>query len=211
MYLFTRSARLAPGNTEKAITWAVQITEKVNQLVEFEPGLWSRVFSPGYGTLVWTATVEDLALLESGEAKMLADPGYISLVDQGAQFSSGDPIDDGVVQLVFADPASAEVDAKYATVVQALLAPGKSVRGVELGVEIAQRAGSITGCPTSFGVATTGAYGLVEWVSVYASIEQLQHGQQTLAADTGFAQLMDKEVSQAYQSNAVQNTYRRIV
>lgn len=211
MYLFSRSARLAPGNLQKSMTWAAEITEKVNQITEFDAHLWTTVFSPAEGTLVWTTLVENLAVLEASSAKMIADPGYISLVDSGAELASGDPIDDGLLQIVFADPASADVHAQYATVVQAVLAPGNAVRGVELGVEIAQKAGGIMRTPTSFGVATTGTYGAVEWISVYDSVEKLEQGQQALAADAAFGELLDKEGSKAYMANAIQSTFRHIM
>jgi hypothetical protein len=177
MYLFTRSARLAPGNIETSMDWAVRITEKVNQIVELDVGLWARVFSPGNGTLVWTSTVETLATLEASEDKLMADSGYLSLVDQGAKLTSSDAIDD---------------------------------HGVELGIDIAQQAGKITGCPTSFGVAVTGDYGGVAWLTMFSSVEQLQQSQEAIASAPEFAQKVDKEASKVFLPNVQQLTYRRI-
>ncbi len=211
MYMFSRTARLAPGNIEKSMAWAAQITEKVNQVTELNASLWARVFSPGSGTLVWTASVEDLGGLEASQAKMMADAGYLSLVDEGARLGSGDPVDDALLHVLYAAPAVADAQAQYATRVQGTLAPGSFVRGMELGVEIAQRAGRVTGCPTAFGVATTGAYGSVAFMTAYSSVEQLQQAREALAADADFAQLLDREASQVYQANALQITYRRII
>ena len=211
MYLFSRTARLAPGNVEKSMAWAAQITEKVNQITELNVSLWARVFSPAYGTLIWTATVEALAVLEAGQAKMMADSGYLSLVDEGARLGSGDPIDDALLQVVYADPAVADMQAQYATRVQATLAPGHFVRGMELGVEIAQNAGRIMGCPTAFGVATTGSYGSVAFMGSYRSVDQLQQAREALGADADFNQLLDREGSQVFQANGQQITYRRII
>jgi hypothetical protein len=210
MYLFTRSARLAPGKLEKSMAWAFQITEKVNQISELDFNLWTRVFSPGSGTLVWTATVEDLSVLEATEAKLGADSGYLSLVDTGASLGSDDAIDDGLLQFVHADPSAAGIQPQYANVVEAVMAPGSSGRGIELGVEIAQRAGRIVGCPTSFGVAATGVYGAVEWITLFDSVQQLQRGQEALANDADFTQTIDKEASKVYLANAMQTTYRRL-
>jgi hypothetical protein len=210
MYLFSRTVRLGAGNPEKQLAWALKITEKVNQIAEVPVTLWTRVFSPSSQTLVWTAIVDDLLTLETIENKLISDSGYVSLVEDGAAHASGDPIDDGLLQFVFADPAAAELDATYASVVQAVLSPGGMIRGMELGVETAQRAGAITGCPTSFGISATGIYGAVEWVTVYASIEQLQTGQEALNADAEFAQLVDKELSKVYETGAIQTVYRKI-
>ncbi|MEY2570321.1 MAG: hypothetical protein QOE63_671, partial [Acidimicrobiaceae bacterium] len=180
MYLFARSARLGPGDLREQLGWAVAITEKVNQIGELEVSLWSTLFSPGLGTLAWTCVAEDLAQLEAVDSKLMADEGYHTLVTDGAKFASGDAVNDGVIQLVHADESAATVNAQYASVVQAVLAPGAATRGVEIGVEIAQRAKKITGQPTSFGAALTGVYGGVEWISVFETVDQLQKGQEAL-------------------------------
>jgi hypothetical protein len=210
MYLFSRSARLGAGNPEKQLDWALRITEKVNQVSETPVTLWSSVFSPRSGSLVWTAMVDDLLTLETIEGKLLSDSGYVALVEEGATHGSEDPIDDGLLQIVFADPAALELDATYASTVQATLAPGGSSRGMELGVATAQRAGAITGCPTSFGVSMTGPYGSVEWITVFRSIEELQRGQEALGADAEFATMVDKELSQVYLPGAQQLAWRKI-
>ncbi len=211
MYLFSRTARLGEGNPQTQLDWALRITEKVNQISEIPVQLWTTVFSPSSGRLVWTATVENLIELETIENKLLADSGYTALVEEGGAHASGDPIDDNLLQFIHADPKSAEIDAQYATTVQATMAPGGLVRGIELGVETALRAAEITGCPTSFCVAATGVYGSVEWVTVYASVEELQHGQEALAADTSFSEKVDKELSKVYLPGvAVQTAFRKI-
>ena len=208
---FTRSARLAPGNPQKMMTWALQMTEKVNQVTELNVRLWSTIFSPGVGTLAWTSTVEDLGVLEASDAKLIVDAGYLSLAEEGAKFASGEGVDDALVRLVLADPDAANTEPQYATVVQAVLAPGGSERGIELGAEIAQRAKRITGRPTSFGVATTGVYGTVGWITLYDSIAQLQSAEQAIGADIEFARFVDKEASKVYLTGTTQTVFRRIV
>jgi hypothetical protein len=210
MYLFSRTARLGAGNPEKQLDWALRLTEKVNQISETPVTLWSSVFSPRSQTLVWTAIADDLLTFETAEGKLLSDSGYLALVTEGATHGSDDPIDDGLLQIVFADPKATEIEATYATTVQATLAPGGSSRGMELGVETAQRAGAITGCPTSFGLSVTGPYGSVEWISGYTSVEELQRGQEALGADAEFAQLVDKELSKVYLPGAIQLAWRKI-
>ena len=211
MYLFSRAVRLGSGNPEKQLAWALKITEKVNQISEVPVSLWTTVFSPSTNRLAWTAIIEDLVTLETAENKLIADSGYLSLVEEGAAHASGDPVDDGLLQFVFADPKATEIEAQYAFTVQATVAPGCMVRGMELGVETAQRVGQITGAPSSFAIAATGPYGAVEFISVYTSIEELQRGQETIAADAGFNQNVDKELSKVYLPGAVQTAFRRIV
>jgi len=211
MYLFSRTARLGEGNPQKQLDWALRITEKVNQISEIPVQLWTTVFSPTSGRLVWTATVENLVELETIENKLIADSGYVNLVEEGGAHASGDPIDDGLLQFIHADPRSAEIDAQYATTVQATLAPGGSVKGIELGVETAQKAGEITGCPTSFAMNVTGAYGSVEWITVYASIEDMQRAGEAIAADTSFNEKVDKELSKVYLPGVTtQTAFRKV-
>ena len=211
MYLFTRSVRLGQGNLQKSMAWSAAITEKVNQISELNVSLWTTVFSPGLGTLAWTSAVEGLGVLEASEAKMMADQGYLSLVEEGAAYLSADPVDDTLLQLVHPDPDAANSEAQYASVVQGVLAPGSSVRGIELGVDIAQRAKKITGRPTSFAVAATGVYGAVEWISLYDSVEQVQAAQEALAADANFNKTVDTEASKCYQPGAAQMIFRKIL
>lgn len=210
MYLFSRSVRLAAGNPEKQLAWVLRVTEKVNQISETPVTVWTSVFSPRAQTLAWTARVDDLLTLETIENKLLSDSGYISLVEEGAQYSSGDPVDDGLLQFVFADETAAQVEAAYATTTQAALAPGGMTRGMELGVETAQRVGKITGCPTSFCASVTGTYGGVEWISVFSSIEQMQRAQEAIAANPEFIELVDKELSKVYVPGATQLAWRKI-
>ncbi len=211
MYLFSRTARLGEGNPQKQLDWALRVTEKVNQISETPVQLWTTVFSPSSGRLVWTATVENLVELETIENKLIADSGYVNLVEEGGAHSSGDAIDDHLLQFIHADPESAEIDAQYATTVQATLAPGGSVKGIELGVETAQAASKVTGCPTSFGMHVTGAYGSVEWVTVYASIEEMQRSGDAIAADAAFNQKVDRELSKVYLPGVTtQTAFRKV-
>ena len=211
MYLFSRNARLGEGNPQKQLDWALRITEKVNQISEIPVQLWTTVFSPSSGRLAWTATVENLVELETIENKLIADSGYVSLVEEGGAHASGDPIDDALLQFIFADPKTAEIDAQYAMAVQATLSPGGSVKGIELGVETAQLASKITGCPTSFAMNVTGSYGSVEWLTVYASIDDMQRAGEVIAADSSFNQKVDKELSKVYLPGVTtQTAFRKI-
>ena len=210
-YLFTRRARLAPGNFMDAMAWSTRITEKVNAISEIPVSLWSTVFSPRLGALSWTAVVDELSQLEALDAKLLADGGYVALVEEGARFTSDDGIDDAVANLVHADPDSAG-GGQYATVVQAVITPGSFVHAVEVGVQIAQEAKKITGRPTSFGSSLTGPYGEVGWIVLYDSVDQLQAANEALNSNVEFAQLLDKEASKAYLAGASSQTaWRRVI
>jgi len=193
------------------MTWSVSITEKVNQISETPVTLWSTVFSPASGTLTWTTVVESLEVLETTEAKLMADGGYLDLAEQGGAFASGDAMDDGILQLVVTDIDPAGTRPAYAHVVRAVLAPGAMASGIELGAEISQRAKAITGCPSSFGTAGTGTYGGVAWITGCDSIEQLEQSQKAIASDADFVKMIDKKASEVYLPGATQTVYRKIV
>ena len=136
-YLFTRTDRLAPGNLLTSTAWSVRITEKINAISELRVLLWSSVLSPAAGTLSWTVIVEDLSQLEALDMKLLADGGYLSLVEEGARYTSEAGFDDVLVRVRTADLDAITSGSQYATVVRSVLSPGAATRGIELGVEIA--------------------------------------------------------------------------
>jgi hypothetical protein len=209
-YLFSRRGRLAPGNVLDAMAWASKITEKVNAISEVPVSLWTTVFSPQLGTLSWTALVQDLSQLTNLDGKLLADSAYLSLVEEGARYTSDAGFDDGIVNLIHADPDA--VTGEYATVVAATIAPGNFVRGVEVGIEIAQRAKAVTGRATSFGSSLSGVYGEVGWIVLYDSVDQLQAAGEALSSNIGFAQYLDEHASNVYLAGATtQTVFRKVV
>ncbi|HMC38783.1 MAG TPA: hypothetical protein VKI19_03915 [Acidimicrobiales bacterium] len=211
MYLFSRSFRLAQGDLKHQMEWAFQITEKVNQISETPVLLWQTTMSPQVGVLAWSMSVDSLAVLEALDDKLSADSGYLELVKEGAQFATQEGLTDNLVQLVHADADMAPERIRYVTAVNAQTAPGHAVKAIELGIEIAQRVKSVTGCPCSFGTSLTGVYGGVQWATYFDSIEQLEQAQQQLNADTTFVEVIDSKASVAYLPNAQQSIVRRIV
>lgn len=195
-YLFTRSVQLAGGNLLDSMAWSVKITEKVNAIAETPVLLWSSVLSPDLGRLTWSTAVADLSTLTTMDDKLMADPGYLDLVEEGTRFTGG-AATDALVRFIHVDRDGVDT-AKFNTVVRAVLAPGAFVDGTVLGVEIAERAKAITGRPTSFVAAQSGVYGEVGWVALYDSIDQVQAAGEALAADADFAQLLDDKASKAY-------------
>jgi hypothetical protein len=212
MYLFSRRARLGNGHLRESAAWAVAMTEKVNQITELNVGLWTSVFSPGLGELVWAAFIEDLLTLETAEAKLMGDDGYVELVDKGATFSDGSGADDIVSQLVSGD-IDPNRQITYVSVVESTIAGGKLARGMELGVEIAQRASKVTGLPSAFLADTTGSYGGVRWITGYENVQQLQAANAALGADQSFTTFIDKQVGVYLEAPGVttQRIARRIV
>ena len=210
MYLFTRSARLGAGNAREGIAWAVGMTEKVNQITELDVSLWTPVFSAGIGTLTWSSMVEDLAVLEAADAKLAVDDAFVAESDRGAQYGDGQGIDDTLSQLVHGTPDPARRPT-YAAVVRSAIAGGSFASGIEVGVEIAQRVEKLTGIPTMFLLATTGAYGGVSWITGYESVQEMEKAEATVNGDADFVKLIDKKAGAVFLSPAsTQTLHRRI-
>ena len=210
MYLYSRSARMRPGHPQETMAWALKGTEKINQISEVPVNLWTPFASPAAGSLTWVARVEDLAVLEATNAKLMADAGFLAILEEGASYFADSGVDDSLWQVLHADPDMANSQPQYVNLVTAVLAPGHFGRGVELGIEIAQRAQQITGRPASFSIAETGVYGAVRWAGLSDSVEQVQAARQALNTDQEFAQLLDGEVSEVYLPDATQAIFRRL-
>jgi len=212
MYLFSRRARLAPGNTRASMTWATAITEKGHQLTGLNISLHALMFSPEVGTLVWSTFVPDLATLEAANDKLLADDSYASMLDEGAKYAAGGA-DDALLQIVHGTP-DPNRRGEYVSTVQTTCANGSVTKGMELGVEIAQRAEKTVGIPVLFASVATGNYAAVAWLSSYTDIGELERAQQALAADAKFGEFVDKSVRGVYAEDPAstqQLIYRRII
>jgi len=209
MYLFTRQAQLGNAQQTKALEWAVGITEKVNQITSMNVGLWSPILSPGVGVLSWGCGAESVGDLEDADAKLLADPMYVDAVEQGAAFITG-TVNDRLAQYI--ENPTADPKATHVTVVEAQLRGGALKHGIEIGVEIAQKATKIGGAPTAFLLGSTGAYGGCAWITSATSIRELETAEQKVNGDSKFIALLDKEAPECFvDGTATQSIWRRIV
>jgi hypothetical protein len=189
MYLFSRTTRLARGDAAAGVAWALSITEKVKQVTGHDLQLWSTVYSPGVGTIAWTAWFDDLASLEAVGDKLNADPAMGALGNAGNEFTDGS-LDDGLLRPIYGDP-TAGADAQYVGGAVAVCAAGNIERAMGLGVEIAQKSEAITGKPTMFLTSATGPYGGVTWLTGYESVTEMEKAEEAIAADSGFVKLID--------------------
>ena len=211
MYLFSRRVRLAGGNTRDAIDWAMGQTERVNRITGLSVSLYMQVFSPEVGTIAWSAFVPDMATLEAAGDKLSVDDEFVSAGDKGAALTVGG-FDDLLAQVIHGEPDPSR-QIEYVTAVRAVCASGSVARGMEIGVEIAQRAEAIAKVPTLFLADSTGTYGGVGWVSGHENVQAMEAAQQRLMADAGWLKFIDKEVRGVYSdepSMTTQLVYRRL-
>lgn len=211
MYLFSRRLRIGPGHSREAMEWALGQTEKVNKITGLPVGLYMQVYSPEVGAIGWSTFVPDLATLEAAGDKLQADDAMAAATDRGASFVLGGA-DDSLAQVVHGEP-DPNREIQYVTVVRTVCATGSIGRGMEAGVEIAQRAEKITGTPTLFMADVTGSYGGVGWITGHANVQSVEAAQQALATDPGWVKFIDKTVGGVYVDDAAMTTqliYRRL-
>jgi len=212
MYLFSRRARLANGRGRDAVAWATGITETANRLTGLPISLYAQVYSPGFGTVSWTAFVPDLTALEAAGDKLAIDDGYAAQTDAGAEFTDGG-LDDTLFQVIHGEPdPSREVN--YVGAVRAVCANGHLARGMAVGVEIAQRAEALTGFPCMFLADTTGVYGGVAWLTGYPDVAALEAAQAVQFGNSEFVDFIDREAGPAYAADSALTTqliHRRLV
>jgi hypothetical protein len=211
MYAFSRSARLAPGNQRDAMNWATELTEQVNQITALGVRLFTQVWSPELGRLSWACFVADLSTLEAANDKLLADDSFVAKVDQGARFLSGG-VDDTLGQILHGTP-DPNRNVEYVTAVRAVCAHGNLQRGIEVGMEIAQKAESITGLPTLFISGATGVYGQVGWATGHENVQSIDAAEAALMGDASWMDLIDNKAGQVYAQapSPTQVVLRRIM
>jgi hypothetical protein len=211
MYLFSRRIRFGPGNTRKSMEWALAQTETVNKITGLPVSLFMQVYSPEVGVVAWSTFVPDLPTLEAAGDKLNADDGWVSGVDAGSSMTVGGA-DDLLAQVIYGEP-DPNRQIEYATVVQTVCATGNVGKGMEVGVELAQRAEKVMGTPVLFTAGVTGSYGSVGWLSGYENAQALEAAQQALASDQDWAQFVDKKTAGVYTDDPNQSTqliYRRL-
>lgn len=210
MYIFTRTARLALGRNRDAMSWAMGITEQVNHVTELEVSLWTTMFSPAVGQLTWSTLVEDLTHLEASMSKLATEERFLAESDRGAAFTTAAGVDDRLGQLIGSTPDPTRRP-QCSAVVTATLANGALARGMEVGVEIAERATAIAGIPTTFVVGMTGPYGGVGWITGAESIRELEAAEQAVNTDADLIAFLDREAVEVFQPGAEQHILRRLL
>lgn len=212
MYLFSRRARLSGDRFQDAIEWATAITERVGETTGMKVDLWTRTFSPGIGTLVWSSFVPDLAALEAATDKLAVDDVYTDLVEKGFRYLMPGSVDDAIDFVLHGefDPAR---HVEYVSTVRSTVTAGKLVHGLACGVEIAERAEKVTGVPMGFLASHTGNFGAVAWLAGFAGVAELQEAQQQLYSDESFLKFLDRESAGVFTDTpgaTTQLVYRHI-
>jgi hypothetical protein len=211
MYFYTRMGQVRGGRMMEATGWAAELTERVNRLTDLGVGLWTTRFSPGLGTMAWSTFVPDLVELDRANGKLMADEAFLAEVERGGEIFTEAGMDDSVAQLVHTagEPVA---DPRYASIVTSGMAAGGFAKGVEVGIEVAERATRLSGVATSFLVATTGQYGGCAWIAASEGLDELDRGERAVNSDPEFIAYLDEAAAGVYRPEiSTQTIWSRVI
>src|SRR5262245_14745066 len=189
MYVFGRSRTIARGHTRAALAATVEAANRFSEVTGLKSYAWTVRFSPGAGTVVWSARVQHLQDLADAAEKWGADGPTMDWVEQTADLYEG-PTNDALAEVVGGTPAPEP--GPVVGVVQSEWAPGKAAEAMSLGGEIAETFTTLTGVPVMFLAAVTGPFAGLSWMSNFSSLGQAEEANAASMADAGWLSLMER-------------------
>ena len=84
MYIFSRSTIAALGRQFDAIPAAVGVAELVTKLTGKDVNVFTGRFGAPQGSVMWTARTESMVELQEMTDKLMADAGYLEMLERAA-------------------------------------------------------------------------------------------------------------------------------
>jgi hypothetical protein len=162
MLLFSRIATLT-GSPRRALPWAVEITQYVNTHGSIPVTLWAGNFGYPLGTVIWSAAVESQAALEAATAPLLADPGYLDLLDAAADLITT-PGYDVLREVLYGAPGEPPAVGSVLNITVATAVVDRMADALGWAVEVAQHVESVVGSPVAVLTDVFGTLGGVAWI-----------------------------------------------
>lgn len=189
MFIFGRSRTAAPAHARAAMAMAIEAAERAKQVAGLQMYPWTTMFSPGVGTLVWSARAESLEELETAADKWAGDGPTMDWVEQNDHLFEG-PTNDALTEVIHGTPGGEP--GPYVAIVQAQWAQGKWSAAMAVGAEIVDAFSRITGHNPLFGRSVTGAFAGVSWITSFPDIGASAAADTAVATDAGWSELMDR-------------------
>lgn len=213
MLLFGREIQLNGSHMREAIAHATHMAEYVTQTNGVPVSLWTTVYSPNAGTLVFTASVPDMTALEAAMDKLMVDDGYHNLVEEGMPYFIPGTLQDRLVTIVHPIEISPERQraVNYLRTIRSNAVVSRIADAVEVGVQIATRAEELTGSPALFGVEETGPFVGVLWAYGYADAAEADRFNAQVATDPGLGELLGRTKDLFIAGASARTLYRRLL
>ncbi len=163
MLLFSRLITLT-GSPRKSMPWAVGITEYVNAHSSLSVTCWAGNFGYPIGTVAWSSMVESQAALAAGTAGLLADGGYLDMIESAADLVSS-PGQDSLREVLYGTPGEPPAVGSIATITTATALVDRMADALGWAVEIAQYVEAVIGTPVAVLTDVFGTMGGVTWIT----------------------------------------------
>ncbi len=184
MLLYSRQITLT-GSPKKTVPWAMEITAYVNAHSDLDVSLWSSNFGYPLGSMAWTTMIESQAQLAAGSAALLADPGYLDLVDGAADLVST-PGEDRIGEVIYGTPSGPAAVGSVAQVTIATAVVDQMAAAIGFAVDIAQHIEKIAGSPIIVMSSLYGQMGGITWVGVQPDMEAADTARGKMRADSSY-------------------------
>ncbi len=191
MYIFSRSTIAALGRQFDAIPAAVGIAELVTKLTGDEVNVFTARFGAPQGSVMWSARMESMADLQAMTDKLMADAGYLEMLESmNGLFMA--PAEDRLGR-VLTGPIEA-ASSKYYGITRAAMVNGKQADALAFGVKTAEYIGKSLGTQSAFTKASYGGFNDVTWlvgfdseadVDAFADWEMSDSGYHDILAEAG--------------------------
>lgn len=171
--------------------WAADITAYVNSHSSLDVSLWASNFGYPLGTMAWTSMVESQSQLAAGTASLLADPGYLDLIEGAADLVTT-PGQDQLAELIYGTPTEPGGIGAIAQVTTATAIVDQMASAIGFAVDIAQHIEGVTGTPIFVLTSLYGGMGGVSWISVQPDMEAVDMARAKMQTDSSYLDRVTK-------------------
>jgi hypothetical protein len=183
MYIFSRSTIAALGREFDAIPAAVGIADKVTALTGKELHVFRARFGAPQGSVMWSARTESMAELQGATDTLMADAGYLEMID-GMKGMFMAPAEDRLGR-VLTGPIEGAIS-RYYGITRASMLNGKQAQAVAFGIRTAEYIGTSLGAPSAFTKAVYGGFNDVTWLTGFDTEAELDAFDDWQMSDSGY-------------------------
>lgn len=183
MYIFSRSTIAAIGRQFDAIPAAVGMAQMVTKVTGHEVNVFAARFGAPQGSVMWSARTESMAELQGITEKLMADAGYLEMLQSmNGLFMA--PAEDRLSRILTAPIEGAT--SKYYGVTRAAMINGKQADAVAFGVRTAEYIGKSLGTMSAFTKSAYGGFNDVSWLVAFDSEADVDAFDDWQMTDSGY-------------------------
>jgi hypothetical protein len=183
MYIFSRSTIAALGRQFDAMPAAVGVAELVTKVTGHEVNVFAGRFGAPQGSVMWSARVESMAELQGMTDKLMADQGYLDMLESmNGLFMA--PAEDRLSRVLTAPIEGAT--SKYYGITRGAMADGKQPEAIAFGVKAAEYIGKSLGTTAAFTKAGYGGFNDISWIIAFDSEADVDAFDDWQMSDSGY-------------------------